>query len=90
MTWLRTREIEPGVYETQSLGRALEGGILGAVLALAVTFLAVMMAVTLFSGDWEAIWKTWLAGAIVFSIGYWHYRYHRNHPGEARRPGPWD
>lgn len=90
MTWLRTREIKPGVYETQGVGRAIEGGIFGAVLVLGVLFLGVMMVVSLLSGDWEAIWKTWVAGGVVFGICYWHFRYHRKHPGEFRRPGPWD
>lgn len=90
MTWLRTREIKPGVYETQSVGRAVGGGMLGALLALGVIFLGVMVVAVLFSGNWEAIWKTWLAGGVVFGIAYWHYRHNKAHPGQRRGPGPWD
>ena len=86
--WLRTREIKPGVYETQSAGRHLAGqvgiafGVLLRVIGLVyliinpVENLAVIVVVVLVGGP----------------FAYWHYSYRKTHRDEdrERRPGPWN
>ena len=87
MTWLRTREIKPGVYETQSAGRYAAGQIgivVGILFAGALLLLAVL---ALIDGNFGPVL---VFGVPLIAIGYWHYRYHKSHPAEPRRPGPWD
>lgn len=87
MAWLRTREIKPGVYETQSAGfhvlksAAIAGGLLFGVI------LAIIGVVELFSGNALPVL---LFGVPVALIAVWHYRYYRGRQPEPRRPGPWD
>jgi predicted MFS family arabinose efflux permease len=86
--WLRTREIKPGVYETQSAGRHVAGqvGIALGVLVGAVLFFSLIVNPI---ENFRVILVLVLVGG---PITYWHYSYRKTHRDEDhnRRPGPWD
>lgn len=86
MTWLRTREIKPGVHETQSAGfhALVQIGIVVGILAAGFALVLAVQAV--FSGNWSVL----LWGIPLGAIGYAHYDHAKRHPAEPRRPGPWD
>jgi uncharacterized membrane protein len=84
MAWLRSREIKPGVWETQSAGRYAAGQF-GIVLAIIFGALALLLIVS--------SWQTLLfVGLPLAALGFWHYRYYKKHPGERPEPrqGPWN
>jgi hypothetical protein len=87
MAWLRTREIKPGVYETQSAGFHFgkQVGIAAGVLVGAI--LIVMGVVALFEGN---VFPILFFGIPLAAIGCWHWSYHRKNAREPRQPGPWD
>lgn len=86
--WLRTREIKPGVYETQSAGHhvARQVGIaLGALVGAVLFFFLIANPIA----NFPVILILLVVGG---PIAYWHYRYRKTHRDEyrKRRPGPWD
>jgi hypothetical protein len=90
MAWMRTREIKPGVYETQSAGfHALKQ--VGIALGVLCTLVLAGMAIhALFFGDSDDVFVVLFFGVPLGLIAAWHVRYHRRNPPEPRRPGPWD
>lgn len=95
--WLRTREIKPGIHETQSFGfyawvKVLTGA--GIVLGLfTVGFGLLCLAYIgyfVVQGDFETAGKTAIAAALILGVAGWHLRHRIKHPREARTPGPWD
>jgi hypothetical protein len=90
MAWLRTREIKPGIYETQSAGvhgvRQL-GMLLGMLLG---GYVAVKVVVGLFNSGVYGLLAALILGIPLSGIAYWHYSYYKTHPREPRQPGPWD
>lgn len=92
--WLRTRQIEPGVHETQSLTQHVlnHAGIALAVLITMPVFVICAYGTVygLLTGDLEMAGKLGAFVAVVSGLGYWHWRHYRRHPGQRRRVGPWD
>lgn len=87
MAWLRTREIKPGVYETQSAGRYAIGQI-GIVVGVLVGAMLLILGVSeLFSGN---AFPVLFFGIPIAGIAAWHIAYYRKNPPEPRKPGPWD
>lgn len=89
MAWLRSREIKPGVYETQSAGfHALKQiGIAAAVLIGAIT-----VGSALFSGSLTTV-ALWLIPVFLLVGLHFSHRQDQKAKGidpEPRRPGPWD
>jgi hypothetical protein len=86
--WLRTREIKPGVHETQSAGHnaARQVGIAFGVLVGAVLLFS------LIASPGTNLPIILLLVIVGGPIAFWHYRHHKTHRAEYRdrRPGPWD
>lgn len=95
MAWLRTREIRPGVYETQSAGHHVAsqtGKAVAVLLGVPLALMAVAgIGIGLFNGNWESAGGATMVAVLLIGVPYWHYRYNKAHPGErSRRNGPWD
>jgi hypothetical protein len=86
--WLRTREIKPGVHETQSVGHHLarQAGIAFGVLV------GVVLVLSLIASPIENFPVILIVLIVGGPIAFWHYRYRKAHPEQYRggRPGPWD
>lgn len=86
MAWMRTREIKPGVYETQSAGFHATKQV---AIAAAVLIATIALLMALFSGNLQTL--VWIGIAVFLLVG-WHWSHYQDHRGDrpARTPGPWD
>lgn len=86
MAWMRTREIKPGVYETQSAGHhaARQIGIVVGIL-----FGGVLLIVGISEAYSGNAFPVLFFGIPLVGIAAWHISYYRRHPAQPHRPGPW-
>lgn len=92
MAWMRTREIKPGVYETQSAGFHVGKQIAIAAGVLIGLILVGMGIAALFSGDPKQVATVTLWYIPLVLLAAWHGSHYRDHPQDrpVSRPGPWD
>lgn len=92
MAWMRTREIKPGVYETQSAGFHAGKQVFIAVGVLIGLILVGMGIAALFSGDQTAINRVIFVLVLAAPLAFWHWSHYRKRPEDrpVSRPGPWD
>jgi predicted MFS family arabinose efflux permease len=88
LMWLRTREIKPGVYETQSAGHHAARQV---DIALGVLVGAVLL-FSLIASPIKNLSVILILLVVGAPIAYWHRRYRKTHRDahRERRPGPWD